>query len=207
MPALATDHDVLRLANWSTPFSTCCAAARLGGCCRMTSRPSRRSTTICAAGRPRASGSASITPCWSLTVSGWGARPARRRRSSTASRCAPLIKKGLSRLRRGQEDHRPQETHPDRYGRTPVVSSGPRRQRAGPRRGQAAVARAPAHVVLRGNSLRRWRIRREAHQLGQRKNPSEAENHQATARPATLRAVAAQHSYALSPAGAVRGSP
>lgn len=39
------------------------------------------------------------------------ARPVPPRRSSTANRCAPLTKKGLERLRRGQESRRAQAAH------------------------------------------------------------------------------------------------
>ena len=35
MPAPAADRAVPRRASWSTPFSTCCVAAKPGGYCRM----------------------------------------------------------------------------------------------------------------------------------------------------------------------------
>lgn len=54
----------------------------------------RRSITICAAGSARGSGRASITPLSWPTASGAAGRPRPRRRSSTASRCAPPIKRG-----------------------------------------------------------------------------------------------------------------
>ena len=65
-----------------------------GDCCRTIYRLGRRSTIISAAGSAKASGIGS-TMRWSWrTGSASAASPHQARRSSTASRCAPPIKKG-----------------------------------------------------------------------------------------------------------------
>lgn len=174
----------------TTRSSMRCAAARLGACCRTTSRLGRRSTTTSGAGRPKAYGAASAMPCWSLTASGRDAKPARRPPSSTASRCGPAIKRGLPRLRRGQEGRRAQTAHPDRRRRPPARGSGPCRQRPGSRRRKVAAARLASPLVLRPVRVRRWRIRRQARRLGEAEGQPRAVHCQAATRPTTLRAAA-----------------
>ena len=121
-----------RGTSW-TRSSTSFAPVAAGGCCRTTCRHGRRSTTICAAGSAKGSGTGSIMRWSWSTASASVARPLRARRSSTANRCAPPIKRGLEGLRRGQEDQRTQAPHPDRYRRTPPRRASPWRRHPGSR--------------------------------------------------------------------------
>ena len=179
-----------RRANWSTRSSACCAAAKPGACCPTTSRPGRPSAAACGAGRPQACGNASTMPCWWPTANGQDATPAPLRRSSAANRFAPAIKRGLARLRRGQEDRGAQAPHPDRHRRPPARSSAACRQRPGPRWSQAPAACLPTPSDLRGNRVRRWRIHREACGVGEGEGQPHPVHRQAPPSLAARRAAA-----------------
>ena len=143
----------------------------------MICRRGRRSTTTCAAGRRKVCGGTS-TMRWCLpTVNAAVGKPRPRRRSSTASRSAPPIKKRRQGLRRGQEGHRAQAPHPDRHRRTAPHRLRPRRRRPGPRRRQAAARGLPPTLPLRRPRLRRWRLCRTPRNLGCRQDAHLARDH------------------------------
>ncbi len=73
--------------------------------------------------------------------------------TSTASRCAPPIKGGLERLRRRQEDQRPQAPPPDRHRRQAARRACPWRRYPRSRRGQRGPEALATTPSLRATGL------------------------------------------------------
>jgi hypothetical protein len=76
---LASPEKRARLPKWSARCvadapSTCSGAAAPGGCCPVSIRPGRRSTTICAGGASPV-GSGECTTGWGRRCGGGEARP------------------------------------------------------------------------------------------------------------------------------------
>jgi transposase len=128
------------------PWPTGCGPAAPGGCCPMTCRPGRPSTTTFAAGGNRACGSRSTGCCMSRSGPGKADGPHPARPSWTARASRPP-NGGAPRLRRRQEAQRPQAPPAGRHPRTGLHGPGDRRRRGRPRRRHGVAQTAgPAPV-------------------------------------------------------------
>src|SRR5215211_2973596 len=88
LPSRAAAHPSMTAGSWSMPWPIGYGPAAPGGCCPMTYRPGRPSTTTSAAGGSRDCGNRSTACCASRSGSGraGGPRPARRSWTAKASR-------------------------------------------------------------------------------------------------------------------------
>src|SRR5215211_2942327 len=88
LPSRAAAHPSMTAGSWSMPWPIGYGPAAPGGCCPMTYRPGRPSTTTSAAGGSRRCGNRSTACCASRSGSGraGGPRPARRSWTAKASR-------------------------------------------------------------------------------------------------------------------------